>query len=249
MTENLTNPNGPTAAATPNHNDVQENITTFWSAVAPFYNSDPSNVPGLQSAEYEAWVRAMEKLLPLPPADILDIGTGTGFVALIASQLGHRAVGLDLSAAMLAEALRQADVRGLQASFQIGDAVQPAFEEESLDAIVCRHFLWTLRSPEIALANWRRLLRKNGRVVVIDGSWFAQARPEEGFDLFQRHYSDRTRQSLPVMHWERVEPVANLLRNAGFCDVTTGDLADVHGVADHPASAEPWYVVAGRRAE
>jgi len=87
----------------PNDSDVQESITTFWSTVAPFYNADPSNVPRLGSVEYEAWIRAIERLLPTPPADVLDIGTGTGFVALIASQLGHRAIGLDLSAAMLAE--------------------------------------------------------------------------------------------------------------------------------------------------
>ena len=84
--------------------NVQENITTFWNTVAPFYQKDPSNVPSLESAEYGAWVRAIERLLPAPPADVLDIGTGTGFVALIASQLGHHAIGLDLATAMLAEA-------------------------------------------------------------------------------------------------------------------------------------------------
>lgn len=231
-----------------NDSDVQERITTFWSTVAPFYNADPSNVPSLDSAEYQAWIRVIERLLPTPSADVLDIGTGTGFVALIASQLGHRAIGLDLSTAMLAEARMQADRRGLKASFQIGDAVAPPFAEASLDAVVCRHFLWTLRQPEVALTNWLQLLRPNGRVVVIDGFWFAQSKPEEGFDLFERHYTDRTRESLPAMSWERVEPAAELLRTAGFSDVTMGDLAEVHGVADHPPSAEPWYVVTGRRA-
>jgi SAM-dependent methyltransferase len=231
-----------------NDSDVQERITTFWSTVAPFYNADPSNVPSLDSAEYQAWIRVIERLLPTPSADVLDIGTGTGFVALIASQLGHRTIGLDLSTAMLAEARMQADRRGLKASFQIGDAVAPPFAEASLDVIVCRHFLWTLRQPEVALANWFQLLRPNGRVVVIDGFWFAQSKPEEGFDLFERHYTDRTRESLPAMSWERVEPTAELLRTAGFSEVTMGDLADVHGVADHPPSAEPWYLVTGRRA-
>jgi ubiquinone/menaquinone biosynthesis C-methylase UbiE len=245
MSLHLKNPTNTTPPTPADDNDVQESITTFWTTVAPFYNSDPSNVPNLASPEYEAWIRAIERLLPAPPADVLDIGTGTGFVALIASQLGHRAIGLDLSPAMLAEARMRADGRHLKASFQMGDAVNPPLEEASMHAIVCRHLLWTLRQPEVALANWLRLLRPKGRVVVIDGFWFTQARPEEDFDLFKRHYSDQTRQSLPAMSWERVEPVAELLRRAGFSEVTTGDLADVHCVADRPSSPEPWYVVTG----
>jgi ubiquinone/menaquinone biosynthesis C-methylase UbiE len=150
---------------------------------------------------------------------------------------------------MLAEARMQADRHGLKVSFQIGDAVAPPFAEASLDAIVCRHFLWTLRQPEVALANWLRLLRPNGRVVVIDGFWFAQSKPEEGFDLVERYYTDRTRESLPAMSWKRVESAAELLRSAGFSEVKMSDLADVHVLADHPPSTEPWYVVTGLRAE
>lgn len=249
MSANLGNSNSTTAPKPPDDSNVQESITTFWSTVAPFYNSDPSNVPSPESPEYEAWMRAIERLLPSPPADVLDLGTGTGFVALIASRLGHRVIGLDLSTAMLAEACMQADRWGLTIRFQIGDAVKPPLEVASLDAIVCRHFLWTLRQPEVALANWLRLLRPNGRVVVVDGFWFAQRRPEEDFDLFKRHYTERTRQSLPAMRWDRVEPVADLLTAAGFSNVTTTDLAEVHRVAEKPASALPWFVVTGQRHE
>ena len=55
------------------------------------------------------------------------------------------------------------------------------------------------------------------------------------------------RESLPAMGWERVEEAADLLRITGFSELTTGDLADVHDLADHPPSAEPWYVATGRR--
>ncbi len=91
-----------------------------------------------------------------------------------------------------------------------------------------------------------RLLRPNGRVVVIDGFWFAQSKQEEP-DLFKQHYMDWMRESLPAMSWERVELAADLLRIAGFSEVTTGDLADIHDVADHLPSAEPLYVITGRR--
>lgn len=85
---------------------------------------------------------AIERLLP-PPADVLDIGTDTGFVALIASSLGHRVTGLDLSAAMLAEARMEAGRRSLDVTFRLDDAVAPAIAERSVGAIVCRNFIWT----------------------------------------------------------------------------------------------------------
>ena len=231
----------------PNDSDVQDRITTFWSTIARYYESDPGNVPSLDTTEYAAWIRAIERLLPAPPADVLDVGTGTGFVALIASQLGHRAIGLDFSSSMLAEARAHADRRGLKTTLHIGDAVAPPFHEVSLDAIVCRHFLWTLREPEVALVNWRRLLRPSGRVVVIDGFWSAQAKLEKGADLFERYYTPRTRDALCAMRWESVEPVTELLATAGFSEVTVGDLADVHRLARNPPSTQPWYVVTGRR--
>jgi SAM-dependent methyltransferase len=230
---------------------VQERITTFWNTVAPDYDSHPGNVPSPVGAECEAWIRAIEQVLPPQPSDVLDVGTGTGFLALIASQLGHRVIGLDLSGAMLAEARMKAHRRGLKVTFRVGDAVLPPFDEMSLDVIVCRHLLWTLREPEVALRNWLRLLRPSGRVVLIDGFWFAnkpgQPEPEKGPGLFEEHYTERTREALPAMRWERVEPVADLLVTTGFCQVKVSDLAEIHKLADNPPSAEPWYLVTGRR--
>src|ERR1700734_2786358 len=72
MSLHLKNPTNTTPPTPAEDNDVQESITTFWTTVAPFYNSDPSNVPNLASPEYEAWIRAIERLLPAPPADVLD---------------------------------------------------------------------------------------------------------------------------------------------------------------------------------
>jgi SAM-dependent methyltransferase len=229
--------------------EVQDQITAFWTVVAPQYESHPGNVPALGSPEFDAWIGAIERLLPTAPSDVLDVGTGTGFVALIASQVGHRVIGLDLSSAMLSEARVRAEQRGLRTTFTVGDAVAPALEEKSLDAIICRHLLWTLREPQVALMNWRRLLRPKGRVVVIDGFWFAQSKPEEGNEVFARYYTDRTCEALPAMHWDRVEPVAGLLRAAGFSDVTVTDLADVHRLTEKPPSPQPWFAVTARRTE
>jgi ubiquinone/menaquinone biosynthesis C-methylase UbiE len=228
---------------------VQNSITAFWDTIAAFYDNDPSNVPRQESPEYMAWARAIEAMLPEPPSDVLDIGTGTGFVALIAGQLGHRVVGVDLSEAMLTQAQTQAARSGIHIDFKLGDAVEPPVVDSSADVIISRHLLWTLRQPQVALANWRRILRPRGRIILIDGFWFLETRPEEEFGLFQMHYSDKIRNSLPAMKWQRVELVAELLRQAGFSEITTDNLADIRSKADNDTAEQPWYRVTGRRGE
>src|SRR5437870_7759968 len=92
---------------------VQRRITAFWDTIAADYEAHPGNVAAPASAEYQAWVETIRDLLPPAPADVLDIGTGSGFAALIAAALGHRVTGIDLSEPMLHEARTEAEKRGL----------------------------------------------------------------------------------------------------------------------------------------
>lgn len=225
---------------------IQGRITGFWSTVASGYEAHEGNVPERDSAEFDAWVVAVRELLPPAPADVLDIGTGTGFVALIAAGLGHRVTGIDLSEAMLAEARKAASQAGLDVRFLLRDAVSPTLEPRSLDAIVCRHFIWTLRRPETAFRSWRELLRPGGRLVAIDGFWFREE-PEPEPGLFASSYTPQTRAALPTMRFEQPAPLVAMLERAGFVNVEVSDLAGVHALAARPPSTEPWYVVVAQR--
>src|SRR5262249_51972265 len=121
--------------------DLQRRITGFWSTVASGYEAHGGNVPARGSEEYEAWARALEALLPPPPADVLDIGTGTGFVAMLAATSGHRVTAADLAGPMLEEATAEAARRGLTVRFTRDDAVAPSLPAASFDAVVSRHLI------------------------------------------------------------------------------------------------------------
>jgi ubiquinone/menaquinone biosynthesis C-methylase UbiE len=208
---------------------VQAQISQFWNLVAPDYEDRPGNVVPVGSDDYSRWVELLGGVLPRPPADLLDIGTGTGFVALIATALGHRVTGIDLAADMLTAAQRIASSRGLAAEFVTGDAVAPPFPDASFDVVISRHMLWTLREPGRALQNWRRLLRPGGRAVVIDGFWFAgesdeHAEAGEGDDLFSRYYTRETQGALPGMRQDDRLSVVEAFTVAGFNHVTIEDL-------------------------
>jgi ubiquinone/menaquinone biosynthesis C-methylase UbiE len=227
--------------------DLQRRITGFWSTVASGYEAHGGNVPARDSEEHDAWSRALDQLLPPPPADVLDIGTGTGFVAMLAATSGHRVTATDLAGPMLAEATAEAARRGLPVAFTQDDAVSPSLPAASFDAVVSRHLIWTLRDPLAALTAWRRLLRPGGRVVAIDGFWFAPLSaddaPNEG--LFEAFYDRSARASLPGWRYFDTDPIVALFNEAGFSRLTVTWLEEVRRVAEHPGSDRPPYAVVG----
>lgn len=209
----------------------QERITAFWNSIGQHYNQDPANVVAPDSVEYAEWVDALQALLPQEPCDIIDVGTGTGFMAFIAASFGHRVTGLDLAEGMLAVAREEAAHRGLNPRFVIGDAVAPAFPDASFDLVINRHLLWTLLEPQTAFANWRRMLRSGGYVVAIDGVW--RGTPAESDDresYFERFYTDQVRAAIPAMHIDNVEPLVGMFRRAGFADVSVKETLSMFAI-------------------
>lgn len=112
-------------------------------------------------------------------ARLLDTATGPGYVAAAAAQRGARAIGLDFSAAMLAEARR----RHPAVEFREGDVEALPFPDGSFDAAVMNFGLLHLGRPEQALIEAYRVLRAEGRF-----GFTVWARPEEavGFGIVLR---------------------------------------------------------------
>lgn len=110
---------------------------------------------------------------------LLDMATGPGYVAGAAAQRGARVVGVDFSAAMLAEAQR----RYPDVEFREGDAEALPFPDGGFDAAVMNFGLLHLGRPERALQEAYRTLRRGGRF-----GFTVWARPEEavGFEIVLR---------------------------------------------------------------
>lgn len=112
---------------------------------------------------------------PTPGERILDIGTGTGVVALkVAQRIGRQGnvVGIDLSDRMLATAAANAQRSGLKdlVEFQKMDAEVLALADGSFDAVVSLFALLHFPNPSAALKEMFRVLRPGGRLVVAIGS-------------------------------------------------------------------------------
>src|SRR5215470_830381 len=91
--------------------------------------------------------------------NLLDIASGPGYVAAAAAKLGAAVVGVDFSAAMVAEARRK--FSGVE--FREGDAENLPFADGSFNAAVMNFGMLHLARPEQALREACRILRTGGR--------------------------------------------------------------------------------------
>ncbi|MFG2122396.1 class I SAM-dependent methyltransferase [Streptomyces sp. NPDC048710] len=139
-----------------------------WDAAATAFDDEPDH--GLRAPEVRArWAALLRSWLPEHPADVLDLGCGTGSLSLLAAEQGHRVTGVDSSPAMVERA--RAKLAGRDAAVLHGDAAVPPVGEQRYDVVLVRHVLWTLPDPARVLRHWRTLLRPAGRFVLVEGVW------------------------------------------------------------------------------
>jgi SAM-dependent methyltransferase len=101
---------------------------------------------------------------------VLDIASGPGYVAAAAARRGATVIGVDFSAAMVAEARE----RNPAVEFREGDAEQLPLADDLFDAAVMNFGILHLARPDQALAEACRVVRSGGRF-----AFTAWAKPEE----------------------------------------------------------------------
>ena len=104
----------------------------------------------------------------------LDVGTGTGAVALRAAHAGAHVTGVDLSPVMVDTARRLASEQGVGVRFEVGDAESLPYEDASFDVVASA--LGVFLAPDHAAAGRElaRVCRPGGSLGVV--AW--QADPE-----------------------------------------------------------------------
>jgi ubiquinone/menaquinone biosynthesis C-methylase UbiE len=149
---------------------MSDSAHLYWEAQAATFDDEPDH--GLLHPEIrDGWRRLLlEHLLPAP-ADVIDLGCGTGTLSVLLAESGYRVRGLDFAAAMISAATMKAAMASVQVTFQRGDAARPPYQPASCDVVLCRHLLWAVPDPTEALRRWCELLRPGGRLLLIEGRW------------------------------------------------------------------------------
>lgn len=234
---------------------IKKEMESYWARRAEKFSCLRRREFG--SEKHGQWLLELEKYLPSGrPLDILDIGTGTGFFALLLAQQGHRVTGIDLTPEMIAQAGKMADELGISARFLVMDAEAPEFAEGSFDAIVTRKLTWTLPHLDRAYANWRRLLRPGGVLINYDADY---CREKEDAPLPAHHahqdvdaelleeYRHMKKELCPLQQ-PRPQWDVSLLREAGFGSIAvdTGAWKRIYREMDEFYDPTPGFVITAK---
>lgn len=215
---------------------MKEIINKYWSTSADGYNK--SVRCSLHSKrEKTVWQEIFIEVLGKEKLNVLDVGTGPGIAAFHLAELGHDVTGIDLSEEMLRNARDNATRLNLPVKFRQGDAENLPFADESFDVVVNRHVLWTLPNPEKAIVEWWRILKPDGKVVIVDGNWYLNLDSSlkrkawrtalilitERRILWNSDFDRNVKEKLPFTHKERPQADIEILKNAGFRDICVID--------------------------
>jgi SAM-dependent methyltransferase len=95
---------------------------------------------------------------------LLDVGCGTGVVAVTAACLGAQATGPDLTPALLERARENSRIAGLEVDWLEGDAENLPFEDGAFDVVLSQFGHMFAPRPEVAIAQMLRVLKPGGTI-------------------------------------------------------------------------------------
>jgi ubiquinone/menaquinone biosynthesis C-methylase UbiE len=118
--------------------------------------------------EFKALARKVADTL-VSGAKVLEIAPGPGFFAIELAKIGkYQITGLDISKTFVDIAKRNARQEHVAVDFRQGNASAIPLPEGSFDFVLCRAAFKNFSDPVGALREMRRVLKPEGRALVID---------------------------------------------------------------------------------
>ena len=140
-----------------------------------------SYVPG---RSWQALAHTMIALLP--PLTVADLGAGEGTLSQLLAKRARKVIAIDNAPKMVEFGSQLAKRHGFKnLEYRLGDIEAPPIAKGSIDLAIFSQALHHAIHPERAIAAAHRLLKKNGRIVILD---LLSHRFEKARELYADHW-------------------------------------------------------------
>ena len=206
----------------------KERIAGYWSKRSDSFQAQRR--AELHSSMADRWLLEIQKYLPQRKLKILDVGCGSGFFTILLGKQGHEVLGTDLTPDMIEKSRELAKEEGVDCKFEIMDAENLDFPDETFDVVISRNLTWTLPDAGHAYEEWCRVLKKAGILFnfnrIYGSSNFADTShlPENhthnqvGMDMMQE--CEEINKQLPISSYIRPAWDVETLGNLGILELS-----------------------------
>lgn len=154
----------------PEYDDRKEQIVYYWEKRSESFLEQRRSE--LANPIAKRWMKEIEKQIPAGRRlKILDVGCGAGFFSILLAKEGHEVFGIDLTPEMIENAIQLAEEENADCCFQVMDAENPMFADETFDVVISRNLTWTLPNAEHAYGEWMRVLKTGGVLLNFDANY------------------------------------------------------------------------------
>jgi demethylmenaquinone methyltransferase / 2-methoxy-6-polyprenyl-1,4-benzoquinol methylase len=218
----------------------EEYVKDVFEEIAPYYDK----MNGIMTmGMVKGWHRfMMKKAGDITGFRCLDVGSGTGEIAFYVAERvgpGGEVIGVDITPGMLELAkVKMADrTLPVQVDFQVGDALDMVYEDDSFDFVTSGYMLRNVTDIAKAVSEMHRVVKPGHKVIVAE-----LAKPKNrvalwGYNLYVKHVipiygrkydkGESIDGKLPAYDWLTTsvegfphgEDMAAIFRSVGFSDV------------------------------
>ena len=122
----------------------------------------------------------------LPPLTVADLGAGEGTLAQLLAKNSRKVIAVDNAPKMVEYGAELAKKHGFKnLEYRLGDIEDPPIEKDSIDLAIFSQALHHAIHPERAIAAAHRILKKGGRIVLLD---LLSHRFEKARELYADHW-------------------------------------------------------------
>lgn len=212
----------------PEYDDRKEQIVHYWEKRSESFLEQRRSE--LANPIAKRWMKEIEKQIPAGRRlKILDVGCGAGFFSILLAKEGHEVFGIDLTPEMIENAIQLAEEENADCCFQVMDAENPMFADETFDVVISRNLTWTLPNAEHAYGEWVRVLKTGGVLLNFDANYGKEdVADTKGLPEAHAHFKvgnemleecERIKSQLPISRKNR--PAYDV---AVLCENTAGEI-------------------------